>query len=208
MLPYLICTWFCIVCGTVPLDYRKCLKLSEPYISHSFPMCGLPHISFNFPVEQFHLIFYDFQTMNFHFFWNYQPLCFLLFHTLPLFYLDCHTFLALFVSGTDPVFFVWMSRMCVSIFFVWMLQMSHKYLCVSITSKWTLLFVSFWVITDPFSFLPCVDCTSYFLNEKSTCPTSFLSFGITNLFIATFTISNVIIYFYFLVFFFLFWRFI
>ena len=67
MLPYLICTWFCIVCGTVPLDYRKCLKLSEPYISHSFPMCGLPHISFSFPVEQFHLIFYDFQKWIFTF---------------------------------------------------------------------------------------------------------------------------------------------
>ena len=47
-----------------------------------------------------------------------------------------------------------------------------------------------------------------FLKWKIHLPTSFLSFGITNLFITTFTISNVIIYFYFLVFFFLFWRFI
>ena len=208
MLPYLICTWFCIVCGTVPLDYRKCLKLSEPYISHSFPMCGLPHISFNFPVEQFHLIFYDFQTMNFHFFWNYLPLCFLLFHTLPLFYMDCHTFLALFVSGTEPIFFVWMSHMCVSIFFVWMLQMSHKYLCVSITSKWTLLFVLLLGNNWPILILTLCGLHVLFLKWKIHLPTSFLSFGITNLFITTFTISNVIIYFYFLVFFFLFWRFI
>ena len=53
--------------------------------------------------------------------------------------------------------------LCVSIIFVWM---SHRYPCVSITSKWILHYVSFWVITDPFSFLSCVDCQTSFLKWK------------------------------------------
>ena len=42
--------------------------------------------------------------------------CFLLFHTLLLFFVDCQTFLPLFLSGTVPLIFVWMSHMRASIF--------------------------------------------------------------------------------------------
>ena len=38
------------------------------------------------------------------------PYCFLLFNTLPLFCLDCRTFLPLFLCETVPPFFVWMSH--------------------------------------------------------------------------------------------------
>ena len=87
---------------------------------------------------------------------NYKPsYCFLSFHTLPLYCMDCHTFLPLFwvelshsslcechtnVLCVLSLITVWMSHLRVSIFFVWM---SHEYPCVSITFKWTLHFVSF-----------------------------------------------------------------
>ena len=61
------------------------------------------------------------------------------------------------------IIFVWMSHKRVSIFFVWM---SHKYPCVSITSNWTLHFVSFWVLREPFLFLSCVHCHILFLTWK------------------------------------------
>ena len=63
--------------------------------------------------------------------------CFLLFHTLPLFFVDlfasfsewnCPTYLCVNVTHARLHFFVWMS---------------HEYPCVSITFKWTLHLVSF-----------------------------------------------------------------
>ena len=91
--------------------------------------------------------------------------------------MDCHTFLPLFLNGTVPLLFVWMlhkyhgvsiisvwmSHMRVSIFFVWV---SHRYPCIFITSKWTLHFVSFWIITDPFSLLSWVDYHTSFFKWK------------------------------------------
>ena len=104
-----------------------------------FSMCGLPCVTFT----QCSFI-------------NYKPsYCFLSFHTLPLYCMDCHTFLPLFwveLSHSSlcechtnalcvlSLITVWMSHLRVSIFFVWM---SHEYPCVSITFKWTLHFVSF-----------------------------------------------------------------
>ena len=49
-----------------------------------------------------------------------------------------------------------------------------KYSCVSITSKWTLHFVFFSVITDLFSFFSCVDSRTSFFKWKLICLTSFL----------------------------------
>ena len=140
-------------------------------------------------------------------FFNYKPpSCFLSFHTLLLFCVDCHTFSPLLLSGTVSLFFVWMSHMRLSIFIVWM---SHNYPCVSITFTWTLRFVSLWVITDPFSFLPCVDCHTSFLKWKIHLFYLFSQFWQYNKFIYNnFHISHAIIYLQFLVFFFWFLWFI
>ena len=136
LLPRLTFTCFCFVCGTVPhvfiCDYRKCRRLSEPYFLSSGWMsppfqCVDCHtcpsiFQWNCPTEFC-------VTVTRCSFINYKPpYCFLFFHTLPLFCVDWHTFLPLFLIGTVPLFFVWMS---------------HIYLCVSITFKLTLHFVSF-----------------------------------------------------------------
>ena len=167
--------WNCSTC-----HYCKCCRLFELYfvsswwMISSFSMCGLPDISFNFPVKLSHLSLHNCHTVLFHFFWNYKPPCFLLFHRLPLCFLDCYTILCFFLSGTFPfslyechtnilcnsIIFVKISQMCLPIFFKWM---SLKNSCVSITSKWTLHFASFWVITDTWSFLSCVHCHTSFL---------------------------------------------
>ena len=99
-------TCFCLICGTVPLvfiyGYCKSRRLSEPYflssglMSPPFSLCGLPRISFNFPVELSHLILCDCHTMVFHYF--------ILFHTFPLFCVDCDTFFASFSEWNCPTF--------------------------------------------------------------------------------------------------------
>ena len=172
LLPRLTFTCFCFVCGTVPhvfiCDYRKCRRLSEPYFLSSGWMsppfqCVDCHtcpsiFQWNCPTEFC-------VTVTRCSFINYKPpCCFLFFHTLPLFCADCHTSLPLFwveLSHSSlcechtnalcvlSLIFVWISHMHVSIFFVWM---SQEYLCVSIIFTWTLHFVSFQVMTDPFSF--------------------------------------------------------
>ena len=158
LLPRLSFIWFCCLWGTIPLvfifDFRKCYRLSETqffssrWMAYSFFICGLPHISFNFPVGTVHLILCDCHTMLFHFFflcWSYQSPCFLLFHSSPWCCADCHT--SCFFFGVEPYHFslyeCHTNILCVSISFMWM---SHKYPCVSITSRWTHTFVSFWVI--------------------------------------------------------------
>ena len=163
LLPRLTFTCFCFVCGTVPhvfiCDYRKCRRLSEPYFLSSGWMsppfqCVDCHtcpsiFQWNCPTEFC-------VTVTRCSFINYKPpYCFLFFHTLPLFLCALPHLFASFLSGTVPLFFVWMSHKChvcslpyfvwispmrVSIFFVWM---SHEYPCVSVTFKWTLHSVSF-----------------------------------------------------------------
>ena len=135
--------------------------------------------------------------------------------------MDCHRFLPIFWEELSHfslckyhtnipcvcIIFVSMSHMRVSIFIVWM---SYKYYCVSITSKWTLHFVSFCVLTDPFLFLSCMDCHISFLTWKILLSYLFSQFLEYNEFIFnSFYISNVIVYIYnCLVFFFLFLRFL
>ena len=162
-LPRLTFNCFCFICGSAPLificHYRKCRRLSEPYFLSSGWMsppfqCVDCHtcpsiFQWNCPTEFC-------VTVTQCSFINYKPpYCFLSFHTLPLFCVDCHTLLLLFwveLSHSSlserhtnalcvlSLIFVWMSRMRVSIFFVWM---SNEYPCVSIIFKWTLHFVSF-----------------------------------------------------------------
>ena len=124
-----------------------------------FTMYGLPHMSFNFPGELSHLVLCC-HTMLFHFFffWIYAPPSILLFHTLPLCCVDCHPFL-LFSEWNFSSCECHAVILCVSIIFVWM---SDKYPCVSISSKWTLYFVFFWIVTDPLSFL----CMYFFRHHK------------------------------------------
>ena len=163
LLPRLTFTCFCFVCGTVPhvfiCDYRKCRRLSEPYFLSSGWMsppfqCVDCHtcpsiFQWNCPTEFC-------VTVTQCSFINYKPsYCFLFFHSLPLFLRGLPHLFSSFLSGTVPLFFVWMSHkcsacplpyLCVNVthaclhFFVWM---SHEYPCVSITFKWTLHFVSF-----------------------------------------------------------------
>ena len=99
VLPRLTFTGFCFICGTVTLvficDYRKCRKLSElyflffwlnvtPYFHVWTATHALQFSSETVPVAQCSFI-------------NHKPpYCFLLFHTLTLFCVDCHTFLPLF----------------------------------------------------------------------------------------------------------------
>ena len=192
LLPRSTFSWFCFVCGTVTLvficDYHKCRRRSEPYflssgwMSHSFSICGLPHISFHFPVELSHLTFCDCRTRLFQFFQSYKPSWFIFIFLLYPYHgtiigalcysstllcsADRSTFLCVNVTQISCVhiIFVWMSHMYVSIFFVWM---SQKYPCVSITSKWTLHFVSFWVISELFPFLSSVNYHTSFLKWKT-----------------------------------------
>ena len=122
-----------------------------------------------------------------YFVWTATPFCLFFLMELSHFCLcECHTNIM-----CASIISVWMSHMRVSIFFVWV---SHRYPCIFITSKWTLHFASFWIITDPFSLLSCVDYHTSFFKWNSTCPTSFLSFGITDLFMTAFRISNGIIH--------------
>ena len=88
---------------------------------------------------------------------------------------DRSTFLCVNVTQISCVhiIFVWMSHMYVSIFFVWM---SQKYPCVSITSKWTLHFVSFWVISELFPFLSSVNYHTSFLKWKTPLALPLFSF--------------------------------
>ena len=120
-------------------------------------------------------------------------LCFLLFHTLPLFYVDFHTFLPLFLGGTVP-FFLQIS--CLS-----QLSLCECLTCASpfsLCECHTNILVSPLLLSGQSTFFPFRSllthsrsyfiwtATPHFLNEKSTCPTSFLSFGnITNIFITT-----------------------
>ena len=148
LLPYLTFTWSCFIYGTVSLllicDYCKCSRLSNNIfflLGESYPLfpSELPHISFNFLVELFYLILCDCQTMLFHY---YKPFHFLLFHTLPLHCVGCHTFLSPLSEWNCLTF----------------LCECHANILVLITSTWTLYFVSIWVITDPYFFFSCVDC--------------------------------------------------
>ena len=125
----LIFTRFCFACVTIPLvfvcDYRKCCRLPEPY----FFLLGQLHTLF--PWVDCHTYPSIFQwscptefcvTATQCFFWNYKPSCFLLFYTLYLCCVDWHTFLYRFLSGTVPLFFVWMSHKY---------PVSLHYLCVN-----------------------------------------------------------------------------
>ena len=135
----------------------------------------MPHISFNFPVELSRLIFCGCHKMLSHFSLKLQTSLFpfILYITLMLCGLP-HQILSLFLNGTVQLFFVWISQkysvcfhyLCVNVSFYFFVWMSHKYPWISIISKWTLHFVSFWVITDPFFFLSCVDCHTSFIKWK------------------------------------------
>ena len=94
-----------------------------------------------------------------YFVWTATPFCLFFLMELSHFCLcECYTNI-MCVS----IISVWMSHMRVSIFFVWV---SHRYPCIFITSKWTLHFVSFWIISDPFSLLSCVDYHTSFFKWK------------------------------------------
>ena len=128
LLPRLTFICFCFVCGTVPhvfiCDYRKCRRLSEPYFLSSGWMsppfqCVDCHtcpsiFQWNCPTEFC-------VTVTRCSFINYKPpYCFLFFHTLPLFCVDCHTFL--------PLFWV---------------KLSHSSLCECHTNTLRVLFLTF-----------------------------------------------------------------
>ena len=145
-----ITSYFRVCTATHVLQFSSgTVSLNFVWLSHN-----ALSLSINLLIVAFYLIHYPY------FVWTAAPFC--LFFWVKLF----HPSLCEFHTNTLCIFslmFVSMSHMRVSIFFVWM---SHKYLCVSITFKWTLHFVSFYIITDPFSFLPCVNCHTSFLKWK------------------------------------------
>ena len=109
LLPHLTFTCLCFACGTVPLvficDYRKCRRLSEPYF---LSPCWSTHV-LQFSSGTFPLNF--FLTVTQCSFINNKPLyCFLLFHTLPFFSVDCGTFLPPFFWVELSLFLVWVSQ--------------------------------------------------------------------------------------------------
>ena len=157
-----------------------------------FSMCRLPRISFSLPVELSHLILVTVTQCSFI---NYKPPYFLLFHTYSSFVWTAKLFCLFFWVELSHFSLskCHANILCVSI--IMGVNVTHarlNFLCVNVTQIslpfHSLLSVSFYVITDPFLFLSCVDChTSFFLDKKSTCPTSFLGFGnMAKLFITTF----------------------
>ena len=145
-----------------------------------FSMCGLPHISFNFPVELSHLS----GTII-----NYKPpYCFLFFHTLPLFCVDCHAFLPLFwvelstllcvnvtqMPCVSPPLYLCECHKCASLF---SLCECHTNIIVSplVLSRHSTLFPFRLWLTHSRSNLVWT-ATSHFLNEKFTRATSFPGF--------------------------------
>lgn len=159
----------------------------------------LPHILFSFSVELFYLILCECHTMLFHFYWNYKP--FISCITLKLCRLPY--FLSLFLSGMANFSFCECSTnilclhyLCVKVTHVRLhficVLMSHRYPCVSITSKWAFHFVSICVITDLFSIFCWLP---HFISEvKNPLVLLVFSFLTINKFITTFHISNVIIH--------------
>ena len=185
LLPRLIFTCFCFVCETVQHVFVTITNVVDS-LNHIFFLLSECHPLFSVWIATHVLQFFS-GTVPLNFVWlsqnalfiNYKPAhCFLCFHTLLLFCVDCNIFLSFFwveLSHSSlcechknalrvlSLIFVWMSHIRVFIFFVWM---SHKYPCVSITFKWTLHFVSFLCMADLFSFEPCVDCHTSFLKGK------------------------------------------
>ena len=131
---------------------------------------------------------------------NYKPpYCFLFFHTLPLFCVDCHTFLPLFWVKRPTLFCVNVTQMpCVSS----PLSLCECHTCASpfsLCECHTNTLVSPLLLSGHSTLFPFRSwlthsrsnlvwtATPHFLNEKFTRATSFLSFdNITNLFITTF----------------------
>ena len=169
LLPRLNIAWFCFICGTALLvficNYRNVVE-------------SLNHVSFfwvNFSLffhvwTATHILQFSSATVSHNFVWLSHNALSLTANLLVSFWF--HT-LPLFCVDCHTLFPLFLGEI-VSRFFAWM---SHKwpvclhYLCVNVTHP------------------------RHFLNENSTCPSSFLSFGnITNLFITTFLISNVIIH--------------
>ena len=167
LLPRLIFTWLCFTCGTVPLVFICDYRKCRKLSEQYFFSTWRMSPSFSMR---------GLLTTHFHVSFNF------------IHYPS-------FVWTATPFYlFFW-----VELYHFSLCECHADIQCVSVTSKWTLHYVSFWVITIPFSFLSCVDYfiswTSHFLNESSTCPTSFLTFGnITNLFRDLFHILNVIIH--------------
>ena len=128
-----LCLWSCFTCiylwQSQILSTVWTIFSSSGWVSHSFSLCGLSHISFNFPVELFHLFMCDCHTMLFH-------------NSLSL--MLC----ALFLSGTTPLFFVW-------------IHTNIHYLCVNVAKvRLDFLYVSFTQISL---------CLHYFYVDTPLC---------------------------------------
>ena len=141
---FLFHLWNCSTC--IYLWLSQCRRLSEPYflssgwMSSPISMCGLPHITFNLQVELSHLILW-----------------------LPRNGLSLTINLFVSFYFIHYPYFVWTTtRFCL---FFWVeLCECHTYILVSpfLLSGHS----TFEVITDPFSFWPCVDCHTSFLKWK------------------------------------------
>ena len=139
-----------------------------------------------------HVLQFSSETISFNFVWLSRNVLSLTIDLLPVSFYFIHY--SYFVWTATPFrLFCWVELSHFSLYECHTCASSlcecHTIILVSITFTWTLRFVSLWVITDPFSFLPCVDCHTSFLKWKiHLFYLFFFLFGnITNLFITTFT---------------------